>query len=201
MGKKLLLKIQTTPTLSRCNSNKKFREKMKSRAIMKEDWRKLATECCIWIIFLVYLKTRKFILNIFCNIEQAKKPRVKWVQSQYERTQNVLIPFMLLVLFYTPRKHVSDVFRWLRKKPVTWNGLVAQFVINKAKRRILKRRSQENKARQIFRKKLISYTLTRTRTRAYQGVRKVCFSENLTCFVFLWPPFWDSRFCLITDEF
>ena len=152
MGKKLLLKIQTTPVLSRCNSYKKFREKMKSRAIIKEDWRKLATECCIWIIFLVYLKTCKFILNIFCNIEQAKKPCVKWVQSQYERTQNVLIPFMPLVLFYTPRKHVSDVFRWLRKKPVTLNGLVAQLVVNKAKRRILKRRSQENKARQIFRK-------------------------------------------------
>ena len=49
---------------------------------------------------------------------------------------------------------------------------------------------QENKARQIFRKMNISYPLIRTRTRAYQGVRNICFSENLVGFVF----------CLITDE-
>ena len=28
----------------------------------------------------------------------------------------------------------------------------------------------------------------------------VRFSENLACFVFLKHPFWDSPFCLITDE-
>ena len=39
-----------------------------------------------------------------------------------------------------------------------------------------------------------------TRTLAYQGVRNVCFSENLACFVFLKHSFWDSAFCLITDE-
>ena len=26
------------------------------------------------------------------------------------------------------------------------------------------------------------------------------FTENMACFVFLLPPFWDSPFCLITDE-
>ena len=36
--------------------------------------------------------------------------------------------------------------------------------------------------------------------RAYQGVRNVRFSENLACFVFLKHPFWDSPFCLITDD-
>ena len=35
----------------------------------------------------------------------------------------------------------------------------------------------------------------------YQGVRKFCFSENLACFVFLKYPFWDSPFCLITNDF
>ena len=34
---------------------------------------------------------------------------------------------------------------------------------------------------------------------AYQGVRNVCFPENLACFVFLKHPFWDSPFCFITD--
>ena len=37
--------------------------------------------------------------------------------------------------------------------------------------------------------------------RAYHGVRNVRFLENLTCFVLLKQPFWDSLCCLITDEF
>ena len=60
-----------------------------------------------------------------------------------------------------------------------------EIVGNRAKGRISKRVSQENKARQIFRKTIISYPLIRTRSLAYQGVRNVCFSENLTCFVFM----------------
>ena len=76
------------------------------------------------------------------------------------------------------------------------------FVGNKAKKgQISKRVFQENKAHQIFRKTNISYPLIRTRTCAYQGVRNVRFSENLTCFVFLKHPFWDLPFCLATDVF
>ena len=63
--------------------------------------------------------------------------------------------------------------------------VAAQFVGNKAKGRISKRVLQENKARQISRKTNISYPLIRTRTCAYQGVRKFRFSGNLACFVFL----------------
>ena len=36
------------------------------------------------------------------------------------------------------------------------------------------------------------------------SVGKKCsffFLENLACFVFVLPPFWDSPFCLITDKF
>ena len=32
------------------------------------------------------------------------------------------------------------------------------------------------------------------------GVRNVCFPENVAYFVFSKHPFWDSPFCLITDE-
>ena len=35
----------------------------------------------------------------------------------------------------------------------------------------------------------------------YHGVRNVRFSANFAYFVFLLPPFWDSPFCLITDDF
>ena len=69
---------------------------------------------------------------------------------------------------------------------------------NKAKGRISKRVFQEVKARQIFRKMNISYPLIRTRT--YQGVRNVRFSESLACFVFLKHPLSYSPFCLITDD-
>ena len=44
-----------------------------------------------------------------------------------------------------------------------------------------------------------SLPLTRTGSCAYQRVN-VHFLENLPCFVFLLPPFWDSSFCLITDD-
>ena len=64
----------------------------------------------------------------------------------------------------------------------------------------LKTGEQENKTRQIFRKTNISYTLILTRTCAYQVVLNFRFSENLTHFVFLLLPFWDSPFCLVTDE-
>ena len=71
----------------------------------------------------------------------------------------------------------------------------SQIIGNKGKERILKRVFQENKGRQIFRKTNIFYPLIRTLT------RNVCFSENLACFIFLKHPFWDSPFCLITDDF
>ena len=71
---------------------------------------------------------------------------------------------------------------------------------SKTKGRISKRLFQENKARQILRKTNISYHLIRTRTCTYQEVKNVRFSEILACFVFLKHPFWDSHFCLITDD-
>ena len=77
-----------------------------------------------------------------------------------------------------------------------WN----HFVGNKTDRRIWRLVFQENKAHLIFRKTNISYLLLRRRTCAYQGVRNVGFSENLACFVFLKHPFWDSPFCLITND-
>ena len=72
---------------------------------------------------------------------------------------------------------------------------VPKAVGDKVKSRISKRKEQENKARQIFRKKKnISYALIRTRKCAYQGVTNVRFSEDLACFVFLLPPFGDLPF-------
>ena len=68
-----------------------------------------------------------------------------------------------------------------------------------------KRKSQngcfkKTKHAKFSEKKNISHPLICTRTCPYQGVRNVRFSENLACSVFLKHPFWDSPFCLITDD-
>ena len=89
---------------------------------------------------------------------------------------------------------------WTFKNPLSFWFVVHYIFPNKAERRIWKRVFQENKAHQIFRKTNISYSLIRTLRCAYQGVRNVCFSENLMCFVFLKHPFWDSSFCFITVD-
>ena len=56
---------------------------------------------------------------------------------------------------------------------------------------------QGNKARQILQKTSISYPLIHTRTCTYQGVRNVCFSQDLACFVFLKPRFEIRPFALL----
>ena len=71
-----------------------------------------------------------------------------------------------------------------------------------AKGRISKRVYQENEARQIFRKKNISYPLIRTRTWLVRirGIGNVPFSENLACFAFLLPPFEICPFALLQTK-
>ena len=92
-------------------------------------------------------------------------------------------------------------WRILQTKYNWMQFLVLYVVGNKVKGRISKRIFQENKARQIFRKTNISYLLIRTRTYVcVSGIRTVRFSGNLACFVFLKLPFWNSPFCLITND-
>ena len=81
-----------------------------------------------------------------------------------------------------------------------FNEINPKIVGNKAKGRTSNWVFQENKLRQIFRKTNTSYSLINTRTCAYHGVINVCFCENLTRFVFLTHPSWDSPFYLITDN-
>ena len=69
--------------------------------------------------------------------------------------------------------------------------------------RISKRVFQENKARQIFWKKIPEHFLSPDTHTYVSGGKKFrsVFSENLTCFVFLKHPFLDPPFCPITDKF
>ena len=63
--------------------------------------------------------------------------------------------------------------------------LPLKLIGNKAKGRISKRRYQENKARQIFRKTNISYPLIRTPMCAYQGGKKCSFFGKFGVLCFL----------------
>ena len=94
-----------------------------------------------------------------------------------------------------------QIFDWTEKRKLSrFFSIEVNFSFKAVGMRISKRAFQENKGRQIFQKENISYPLIRTRTWAYQGVSNVRFLENLACFVFLKHPFWDSPFCLITNE-
>ena len=104
----------------------------------------------------------------------------------------ICVPPNTTNLFRSSNLRVSDAARAFMK---------GSFVCNRANGRISKRMFQKNKARQIFRKTNISYSLIHILTCVYQGIRNVRVSENLACFVFLKHLFWDSPFRLITDVF
>ena len=75
----------------------------------------------------------------------------------------------------------------------TWSAI-------RQKRKSQKQVLQESKTRQIFRKNE-QFQLPDTLIYVcVSGAKKCSFFGNLVCFVFLWRPFWDSSFCLITDE-
>ena len=74
-----------------------------------------------------------------------------------------------------------------------------QFVGYKAKGRISNGVFKKTK-HAIFSEKRVFITPWYAQHTFLQGVRKVRFSENLACFVFLKHPFWDSPFCFITNE-
>ena len=61
------------------------------------------------------------------------------------------------------------------------------------------KRNGESQNECLKKTKHAEFSEKRTFTCAYQGVRNVCFLENLACFVFLKHPLWDSSFGLTTD--
>ena len=85
-------------------------------------------------------------------------------------------------------------FQEVQKWTLVWNGStqVFDFVGNKAKGRISKRVLQENKARQVFRIKNISYPLIRT---CLSGGKKCSFSGKFGVLCFLATP--ALRFALL----
>ena len=96
----------------------------------------------------------------------------------------------------------------LRENTVTWKWEHSdeKFVGNKAKRQISKRVFQRKQSTTNFPKSKHflppdTHTYVCVSGGGRGGGKNVRFSENLARFVFLKHLFWDSPFCLITDEF
>ena len=82
----------------------------------------------------------------------------------------------------------------------TWNQNTESAKIHFINLSVIKQKGESQNG--CFKKaKHATFSEKRTFTScAYQGVRNVRFSENVARFVFLKHPFWDSLFCLVTDE-
>ena len=92
---------------------------------------------------------------------------------------------------------------------ISWNLYNLQFLVvpfwitfsyhvgNKANWRISKPVFKKTKHTEFSEKRAF---LTPWYAHVRQRVRNVCFSGNLTCFVFLKHPFWNSPICLFNDE-
>ena len=159
-------------------------------------------DCHIFVIFQDNL-TENFLsfIALLLHIVNQSYWMLVWAAEIADKDVYIIIN----ALFFP--KQITIVQNWLatscmrsiRLRTILHTYFKLLVVGNKAKRRISKRVFQENKVRQIFQKTNISYALIRTRTCPYQGVRNVCFSENLACFVFLKHPFWDSPFYVISN--
>ena len=74
------------------------------------------------------------------------------------------------------------------------NFIKPEFVGDKVKKVNLKAGVKRKQSTPNFWKTSISFPLIHISLCVYQGVRNICFSENLACFVFFLPPFWISLF-------
>ena len=148
---------------------------------------------CKWTLMLqVYYDMIQNVTNIVYR-NQATNIKVSKIKKRYVTEIHChMCPIFFEYLLYIQHRYCSYM------QPLLFETFKRH---SKAKGRISKRVFQEKKAREIFRKTNIFYPLICTRTCTYQGVKNVRFSENFTCFLFLKHPFWDSPFCLITDEF
>ena len=143
---------------------------------------------------VLVIKGTSSVLTLYCKTSQSGQAHFKALAAF------IIYYYLTSVLDYLPCnvQYTSPVYGVGRYALNCSTTKYSHCLSNKAKGRVSKGMFQENKTRQIFRKMNISYPLIRTRT--YQGVRNVRFSENLAWFVFLKHLFWDSRFCLITND-
>ena len=120
--------------------------------------------------------------NFFQQFKKRLVPRIgvvitlldEWVQCRISFSQ--IKVYVRLIFWYILTVYFGVVDSL---------NLRFRLVGNKAKGRISKRVFQENKARQIFRKTDMSYSMIHTRTCPYRGVRNIRFFEKCGVLCFL----------------
>ena len=124
--------------------------------------------CNLQILFYFYLFIFVYFFSFLWAFKIMKHPTQKLCITN---KSNDVTPF-------GGRKSTNKTYYYKNYCHLSKNSSKSS-AIRQINRWILKR------ARQIFRKTIISYLLIRTRACAYQGVRNVRFSDRLTGFVFL----------------
>ena len=100
--------------------------------------------------------------------------------------------FIKILIWFLNWHKIIIIFRWIRQR---WSKYTNSSVIRQ------KGESQNGCFKETKHSKFFEKWTFLTPWYAYQGLRNVCFSENLACFLLLKHPFWDSLFCLINDQF
>ena len=131
----------------------------------------------------------KFLSKLGCSQFQPKSNFLSSQQSCLIYKRPVSLVLVVIV--------VSNCHLYTRKSCVVKVSLNSSIITQKGESQ---NGCLKKTARQIFQKTNMSYPVMGIRTCACQGVRNICFLENLACFIFLKHPFWDLPFCLITNE-
>ena len=160
-----------------------------------------------WFLYDNGLRHERVKLNFYLwkldngekhHFEKWPKWRKKGVEEssfQYLITRWT-ISFCLLCVWDSklswPTQHFLKAFHYFLKAPIDNLGDQNTKIYN------LKFLPDKNFVDKIF--PPTKFSSSRKKLATYQGVRNVCFPENLACFLFLKHPFWDSLFCLITAD-
>ena len=112
--------------------------------------------------------------------------------------------FKPLVSFYTPREHqkIRGVMKWAERKVVGSIWQVESIgILSVIKQKGESQKGYFKKTKYTkFSEKQVFLTPWYAHVYVSGGVRNVCFSQNLVCFVFFKHPLRDSPSCLITDN-
>ena len=137
---------------------------------------------------------------IWKEIFQVRAVSRELPRSDKETVCSCKTPLLWTVPFWSSSGSISSYVIFNSKLPYV--TLHYRFISSVIKQKIESQNGcfKKTKHAKFSEKRKFLTPLSRTRTCVYQGVRNVCFSENLACFVFLKHPFWGMPFCLINDD-
>ena len=136
------------------------------------------------------------VQQILKDQDNSRKYRLRLVLTTFVDFRKVLVQKVIQMIQATVAlltiKHEGILLHCVKYARI-------RFSLTWVKRANLKTYVTRKQSTPNFLEKTISYPMIRKRICAYQGVKNVCFSENLNCLLFSLPAFCESPFCLITN--